>query len=173
MILLIVFAVVCTLLPETRASDRPIIGVLTQETSRVFELMYQDRYDCFIPASYVKWLESGGARVVPIFIGNEANYYRDMMSKVNGILLPGGSVDKHSTGGFSEAARTIVKFALDMNMKKDIFPVFGIGLGMDMLISTISGAKEINSDCSLDSVSASLILSKKCKMKYARLFLPF
>lgn len=164
MILLIVIAVVCGSLPQANANDRPIIGVLTQEISRVFELMFPGRYDCFIPASYVKWVESGGARVVPIFVGNDAQYYRDIMYRINGVLLPGGNVDRNNNGGYAEAAEHIIRTALEFNTKKDIFPVFGIGLGMDMLLSVTNGVADVTSDCHLDSIAVSLILSKKGKI---------
>lgn len=152
---------VCGLVPESAAHDRPIVGVLVQEISRVFELMYPRQYTSFIAASYVKWLESGGARVVPIFPGGDMTYYRTILSKVNGVLLPGGSVDKNDRGGYTEAAENILNIAIEMNLKKDFFPVFGVGLGMDFMLYMSSDGEAVHSDCSLDSVALSLILSKK------------
>lgn len=100
MLKLIIPLIVCGLVPESSAHDRPVIGVLVQEISKVFEMMYPNRYSSFIAASYVKWVESGGARVVPVWIGRDKEYYQEIMSKTNGILLPGGNVDKHTKGGY-------------------------------------------------------------------------
>ncbi|KAF4524039.1 hypothetical protein B566_EDAN016021 [Ephemera danica] len=47
-------------------NDRPIIGVLTQELSSSLEGVYGENYTSYIAASYVKFLEGAGARVVPI-----------------------------------------------------------------------------------------------------------
>jgi hypothetical protein len=45
---------------ETVSNNRPIIGVLSQE--------YEDQHHSYIAASYVKYLESAGARVVRIHL---------------------------------------------------------------------------------------------------------
>jgi hypothetical protein len=45
----------------------PLTGVLSQELSRSLENEYGElNYTSFIAASYVKFLESAGARIVPI-----------------------------------------------------------------------------------------------------------
>ncbi|KAK7491886.1 hypothetical protein BaRGS_00016905 [Batillaria attramentaria] len=49
--------------------------------------------DTYIAADYVKFLESAGARVVPIFAGNPEEYYTHLFNNLNGVLLPGGDVD--------------------------------------------------------------------------------
>lgn len=162
MIWLIALSIVCGFVPDfSAAHDRPVIGVLVQEISRVFELMYPKRFDSFIASSYVKWLESGGARVVPIFPGEDISYYESVLSKVNGVLLPGGSVDRNDKGGYSETAENVLNIAIGMNLKQDFFPVFGVGLGMDFMLYMSSDGEIAVTDCSLDSVAASLILSKK------------
>ena len=102
MLKFIVPLIVCGLLPVSLAHDQPIIGVLTQEISSVFEMLYPKQFHSFIAASYVKWVECGGARVVPIWIGRKKEYYKEIMEKVNGVLLPGGNVDKHAKGGYGK-----------------------------------------------------------------------
>lgn len=48
-------------------NDRPIIGVLSQEQSFYLHGKYpEENYTSYIAASYVKDVESSGARVVPI-----------------------------------------------------------------------------------------------------------
>lgn len=66
-------------------NELPIIGVLSQEMSRALSKIYPGKiYKSFIAASYVKYVEGGGARVVPIFIDRPKEYYRNIMSKING-----------------------------------------------------------------------------------------
>lgn len=70
---------------STELNDRPIIGVLAEEIA--WSLL--DRYEDLNPyshiaASYVKFIEGGGARPVPIWIGRPKEYYREIMSHING-----------------------------------------------------------------------------------------
>lgn len=48
-------------------NDEPIIGVLSQEISFYLDGKYPGLYNSYIAASYVKFVEGGGARVVPIW----------------------------------------------------------------------------------------------------------
>lgn len=48
-------------------NERPIIGVLAQEVSYALEQTYPGMYGSYIAASYVKFVEGAGARVVPIW----------------------------------------------------------------------------------------------------------
>src|SRR5687767_8821686 len=59
---------------STRSNDRPIIGVLTQEYFGGFK-GYGNNHS-YIAASYVKWVESAGGRVVPILLDQKEDYYR-------------------------------------------------------------------------------------------------
>lgn len=46
----------------------PIIGILTQEVSKLIYRKYPDKqYTSYLAASYVKFVESGGGRVIPIW----------------------------------------------------------------------------------------------------------
>lgn len=160
MFLLIAFSIICGVVPDSAASDRPIIGVLLQEISEALDRLYPGKYDTYVPASYVKWVESGGARVVPIWTGRKKDYYKNLMLKLNGVLFPGGNVDKKEKGGYAEAANYIVDIAVEFNERKDFFPIFGIGLGMDHMIYLTNDGKDVTSDCHAQALSASLILGR-------------
>ena len=56
-------------------------------------------YTSYIAASYVKFVESGGARVVPILINQPDDYYGMMFASTNGLLIPGGAQDFDDSGG--------------------------------------------------------------------------
>jgi hypothetical protein len=76
----VVLAVVCACVAFSRATN-PVIGILTQEDP------------IYLAASYVKYLESAGARVVPILHTQPINQLTALFGKINGFLIPGGGVD--------------------------------------------------------------------------------
>ena len=63
---------------------RPVIGILTHPSSN------ETRGHSYIAASYVKWLESGGARVVPILYDLPEASLRTLLESLNGALFTGG-----------------------------------------------------------------------------------
>lgn len=48
-------------------TDTPIIGVLAQEISWRLDQIWPGVYESYIAASYIKFVEGGGARAVPIW----------------------------------------------------------------------------------------------------------
>jgi gamma-glutamyl hydrolase len=48
-------------------NDEPIIGILSEELLYSLEDKYPGQYHSYIAASYVKFVEGGGARVVPVW----------------------------------------------------------------------------------------------------------
>ncbi|XP_018322816.1 gamma-glutamyl hydrolase-like [Agrilus planipennis] len=63
--------------------ETPVIGILSQETYSVRDYL-NEGYDSFIAASYVKFVESAGGRVIPIWIGQNDTYYKTVVNKTNG-----------------------------------------------------------------------------------------
>ena len=49
-----------------------VIGILSQELDPNESV---GNYTSYIGGSYVQWVEAGGARVVPVIIGREREYY--------------------------------------------------------------------------------------------------
>eukprot|EP00064_Thunnus_orientalis_P013556 superscaffoldBa00002227_g13595 len=91
---------------------RPVIGVLAQENLPGDQFA---RGSSYIAASYVKYLEGAGARVVPIRL-----------------LLPGGDVDLQ-TSQFSQVAKIFYDLALKANDAGDYFPIWGTCQGFQQL----------------------------------------
>ena len=77
---------------------RPIIGILAQELSEELEPWYGDNYTSYIGAAYVKWIEQAGARVVPVLINQDEEYYETIFSSTNGLVFPGGQVSLDESG---------------------------------------------------------------------------
>ncbi|XP_055074035.2 gamma-glutamyl hydrolase isoform X2 [Misgurnus anguillicaudatus] len=88
---------------------RPIIGILAQEN---WEGDPNAQGSSYIQASFVKHLESAGARVVPIHINQTKEEYVKLFNSINGLSLPGGNVNMEK----SQCART-TKIFYDLAIK--------------------------------------------------------
>ncbi|XP_060535921.1 gamma-glutamyl hydrolase-like isoform X2 [Cylas formicarius] len=146
---------------EIVATDTPIIGVLSQETYIISGLFPNVTYDSYIAASYVKFVESAGARAVPVWIGQDESYYRRVVDYTNGLLFPGGGTYFNETGGYGEAATYLYRFAIDSNRSGNYYPIWGTCLGMQVLMyASLNGTKDVRLDCSLTNVAIPLNFSK-------------
>ncbi|XP_067409797.1 gamma-glutamyl hydrolase isoform X2 [Emydura macquarii macquarii] len=131
-------ALASSLGPRSRlagSNERPIIGILTQECD--FKRCHEFG-SSYIVASYVKFLESAGARVVPIRLNRSEEEYDKIFQSINGVLFPGGGVDL-KTSEYSKIARMFYNKALEANDKGDYFPVWGTCLGYEELTYLTSG----------------------------------
>lgn len=64
----LLFAHILLLFVTTEAlNSQPIIGILSQETYSVNKYFPDENYKSYIAASYVKFVESAGGRVVPVW----------------------------------------------------------------------------------------------------------
>ncbi|XP_060099693.1 gamma-glutamyl hydrolase [Heteronotia binoei] len=122
-------------LPEDSRNDRPILGILAQETD--FK-SFQKLGSSYIAASYVKFIESAGARVVPVRLNRSEEEYNKIFQSINGILYPGGGVDL-KTSEFSRVANIFYKKAVEAKEKGDYFPIWGTCLGHQLLTYLTSG----------------------------------
>nr|XP_015209057.1 PREDICTED: gamma-glutamyl hydrolase isoform X1 [Lepisosteus oculatus] len=156
-----------------KINDRPIIvtcrppqrlGVLAQEikSSENPEISY-------IAASYVKFLESAGARVVPVRINQSQEDYEKLFNSINGFLLPGGGVNLISSG-YAKAASVFYQLAIKANSEGDYFPIWGTCLGFEELTYLTSG-KILLVRTNTTSVALPLIFTKGARE--SRLFKNF
>merc|ERR1712216_174378 len=74
-------------------NNRPIVGVLSMPTASVHNANLTGYGTSFIAASYIKWVESAGARVLPIPFDSTPAELRASFNSVNGLLLTGGDAD--------------------------------------------------------------------------------
>ncbi|XP_023297410.2 gamma-glutamyl hydrolase [Lucilia cuprina] len=147
----------------------PIVGVLTQEVSQLILRKYpNNNYTSYIAASYVKYVEGAGGRVVPIWIGQKREYYEDLLSKINGVLLPGGATYFNQSHGYADAGRYIYEIAKEINDNGTYFPVWGTCLGFELLVYLSANSSEPRTYCS--SSSQALPLEFKEDFKKSRMF---
>ncbi|KAM6953479.1 gamma-glutamyl hydrolase [Aplochiton taeniatus] len=137
-------------------NDEPIIGVLAQE---VFSP--KPHMTSYIAASYVKFLESAGSRVVPIMINQAMEEYKRIFNSINGVLFPGGGVSIISSG-YEKAATIFYNLAIEANKRGDYFPVWGTCLGFEEL-SYLTSGKMLLSHTNTSGVALPLLFTNASK----------
>ncbi|XP_032591745.1 gamma-glutamyl hydrolase isoform X2 [Drosophila grimshawi] len=133
----------------------PNIGVMCMDLAKGLAELYEGNY-CHMSANYVKHLEASGALIVPIWIGRERDYYAQIMTKVNGILLPGGAVyledsevkeKPELTNDCVKSARYIYELAMERNEAGNYFPIWGTCLGFQLLLINAAKTNEVRTEC--------------------------
>lgn len=136
------------------AQRGPVIGVFAHPAAKHGE---------YIAASYVKWVEMAGGRVVPIPYTAPPEYIRELVPQLNGLLFPGGAA------AVNDRAELLFQLALELNDKGSHFPVWATCLGFEWLVQLTSG--DLGSlDSGLDSMNISLPLNFTAAAPASRLF---
>ena len=118
-------------------NNKPIIGIVTQPN----EYGWPDKGLSYIAASYVKYAEAGGVRVVPIFYNGSTEYLEQMFQATNGVLFPGGGqLLDHSQ--LLVTTQFFLKRSQQAFEQGDYFPVFGHCQGFELLLMAITGLSE-------------------------------
>lgn len=73
--------------PKGVHTHRPVIGVLTLPEPRCLRYGTQ-----MMATSNARWLQAGGARVVPIFYDSSPEELEFVLNRVNGVFWTGGAV---------------------------------------------------------------------------------
>jgi gamma-glutamyl hydrolase len=117
-----------------RAESSPVIGILAQPRSTTDDL--------YIAASYVKWLEAGGARSIPIpYDTSDSELLDDLFDQIDAFFLPGGA-----TANLSFAVEYMLDKAIESNRKGQYFPVWGTCLGFEFLVRHMGQSNDILQD---------------------------
>ena len=132
------------------STSRPIIGILTVPTFKQCEDEpaptgaalgpLSNEFDCYIPAGYVKLVESGGARaaLLPCRVNDR---FHEILKSVNGFLISGMFTDyqcRSSPAGalteYGTAGRAVIE-----HVQAEHLPLFAECKGFNMLLFIISG----------------------------------
>ncbi|KAG2482320.1 hypothetical protein HYH03_018742 [Edaphochlamys debaryana] len=112
--------------PKKYKNLKPLIGVLTQPC-----------HECpgksYIAAGYVKWIEMGGGRAVPIRFYATDSELRRLFKSLNGLVFPGGLTWLWLDSPYVIAARKLFNWALEANDAGNPFPIHGTCLGFQLL----------------------------------------
>lgn len=136
-------------------NNRPIIGVMAQSTKRE---SFERLGESYIAASYIKYLESSGARVVPIMNDLNEDETEKLFYSINGALFPGGSSNLVSSG-YARIGKQIFHLAQQAYDRGDYFPVWGTCLGNELLSVLASNDADILSKTDSENLVLPLNLS--------------
>ncbi|XP_069946351.1 gamma-glutamyl hydrolase isoform X1 [Cherax quadricarinatus] len=139
-------------------NHRPIIGILAQRPEVHIVTGLDKKYTSYIAASYVKFLESAGARVVPILTYQDNDYYENLAGSLNGILFPGGITTIDNSSGYGTAGKILYDYVLRANAKGIYLPLWGICLGMIMVTYLSTNNNYWYIPCHANNVASSLDL---------------
>ncbi|KAB2043869.1 hypothetical protein ES319_D01G049200v1 [Gossypium barbadense] len=108
---------------------RPVIGILSHPVGGA------SGGRSYIVASYVKFVEAAGGRVIPLIYNEPEEILFQKLELVNGVLLPGG---RSKSGLYYDIAEKIFKKVIEKNDRGDHFPLYAICLGFELLTMIIS-----------------------------------
>ena len=159
-------------------SDNPVIGIVALE---LWTRQDMTNYS-YIAASYVKYLESAGAQVVPLPLDQPDQYYLDLYDQLNGVLFPGGGVyfndsdytrvcnlffekalqdhglheqDQQKSRVDQRKSKAHLNDQVDRRNSND-FPIWGTCLGMEMLAYLAANFTSLTFRCRNQDAQTSL-----------------
>ncbi|RAL49081.1 unnamed protein product [Cuscuta campestris] len=121
--------------PDGNLNYQPTIGILSHPGDGANGRLSNATNVSYIAASYVKFVESAGARVVPLIYNEPPEILVQKLNLVNGVLFTGGSSKK---GAYFEVLKGIFQNVLEKNVAGDHFPLLAICLGFELLTMIIS-----------------------------------
>lgn len=119
---------------EPTPKHYPIIGIVTQPNEDGWPGTQP-----YIAASYVKYVESAGARVVPINFDGSDEYLEQMYAQINGVLFPGGGQTLDGSALLHTATFFVNKSVQAYASGGDYFPVVGHCQGFEVMLMAITG----------------------------------
>ena len=144
-------------------TNRPLIGIISQPGDPA------TGHDSYIAASYVKFVEASGARVVPFFHDAPVEETDARFAAVNGILIPGGAARLSPGHTFFDVASRVIDLATEANLeKRQHFPILAICLGFEALGVHLSGNYSLLSSFDAEDTAAPLYFTEAAER--SRLF---
>ena len=130
---------------------QPVVGVLTIPPDPTSDVTGNFST---IDASYVKWLESGGAIVVPILFNATADEVTRKFYTLSGIFLTGGPAKPTQFTRYYATEQLLLSLA-----QQHAMPLWGTCLGFQSISDILAGA-DILSDYNSENLSLGLELSE-------------
>lgn len=135
----LVFAFSSFALNQATTTLRPVVGIFTQPVP------FQNEE--ILVASYVKYVEAAGARVIPVRYNWSRSKLRKVFGLINGLLLPGGAADLHpNKHQFFRSVSYMFQLAEESNQRGERFPIWGTCLGWEAMAVLVAGNYSVLSD---------------------------
>ncbi|XP_027339801.1 gamma-glutamyl hydrolase 2-like isoform X3 [Abrus precatorius] len=114
---------------------RPVIGIVSHPGDGASGRLSNATGASYIAASYVKFVEAAGARVVPLIYNEPPDKLLKKLELVNGVLFTGGWA---KSGLYFETVGKIFKKILEKNDAGDHFPLYAVCLGFELITMIVS-----------------------------------
>ncbi|KAM3395978.1 gamma-glutamyl hydrolase 1 [Capsicum galapagoense] len=126
--------------PSHELNYQPIIGIISQPGDGVSGRKNHSTEGSYIAASYVKFIESGGARVIPIVVEDSPKLINEKLNLVNAVIFPGRWAKK---GHYFETIKAIFQKILEKNDAGEHLPLLAINHGFELLMMIVAKDKNI------------------------------
>jgi len=148
----ILFLFLQTLLFITNSQENyhgPIFGIISIPSDLA---QYPADQWSYFPTSYAKFIESGGAQVIPIQYDLPRENLTALLNSVNGVLFPGGGSNFTDAEGnltpIAETLKYVVEYVIQQNTEFDnYYPLWGTCLGFEVIAMIIAENFSILSKC--------------------------
>jgi len=123
----IILLLISVKVASAKENTKPIFGILTQP----FNNNPYNYTSSYIAASYVKFIESSGGRVVPIHWDSSEEEITELFGKINAVLWTGGGTGFRGDPltPFGETGKLLYDLVVEANQKGDYMPLFTVCLG--------------------------------------------
>lgn len=157
-------------------SEAPVIGIVSVPIENECVTIQDNQFkendivdgSCF-HSLYVQWLQSAGAKVVPIPYDSSQEKLDSLFSWINGILFTGGEANiKDIDSQYNWATGYLLNKTIIANTENDYFPIWATCMGMQLLCILRSDPDVLSSD-SFDSEEISLPLHLAPEAETSRL----
>ncbi len=152
--------------------SQPVVGILmypviedgdARSESKLFRpppktnMEGSQEYKGYFDASYVQWLNQGGARVAAIPYDLPSDELEKLLSKLNGVLFTGGPGMPEDIESYYNTAVAIYNMVLSAN---DYLPLWGTCLGFEVICSIAGGGEDaVLSNYDAEDISLALDLT--------------
>lgn len=130
---------------------QPVIGVLTIPNDPAADVT--SNYST-IDASYVKWLEQGGAIVTPVLFNATAEEVTRQFRTLSGVLFTGGPAKPTEFTRYWQTEQLLLSLAREHAM-----PLWGTCLGFQSIADILAGTTDVLTDVDAEDLSLSLELT--------------
>ncbi|ONI12371.1 hypothetical protein PRUPE_4G159900 [Prunus persica] len=146
----------CTAL-DPKLNYRPVIGILSHPGDGASGRLSNASTASYIAASYVKFVESAGARVIPLIYNEPPDVLFQKLNLVNGVLFTGGWA---KSGLYYDIVERIFQKIIEKNDAGDHFPLYATCLGFELLTMIISKNKKILESFSAENMASTLLFTE-------------
>ncbi|XP_061362371.1 gamma-glutamyl hydrolase 2-like [Gastrolobium bilobum] len=131
--------------PDPNLYYQPVIGIVSHPGDGASGRLSNATGGSYIAASYVKFVEAAGARVVPLIYNEPPEKLLKKLELVNGVLFTGGWA---KSGLYFETIGKIFEKILEKNDAGHHFPLYAVCLGFELLSMIVSKDNNILEDFS-------------------------